>query len=149
MADIATGISVAGLSGDLTIEDALGAESFADVQAAMGSLAIDPAMMNRLEPWLAAMTIMNVQMQALGYSPEHGIDTHFMQRAVTDGKPVLGLETLEEQISLFDSMSPESQRQLLAPAHVRPRPRPGNRRRRVNRRVAQRRCRRTGTRVDR
>lgn len=113
MAEIATGITAAGFSGDLTVADALANDDYTNIETVIGELAIDPAMIARIEPWLAAMTIMNIRMQALGFSPEHGIDTHFMQRAVSDGKPVLGLETLDEQIALFDDMSAESQRQLL------------------------------------
>ena len=66
-----------------------------------------------MEPWLAALTILNLQMVKAGFTSSAGIEAHFAAQAQQDGKPVLGLETLEEQLGLFDGMSREEQARML------------------------------------
>jgi uncharacterized protein len=54
-----------------------------------------------------------------GFSPTHGVDAHFMQRAAREGKPVAGLETVGDQVHALSSAPIEEQiealRQMLQP----------------------------------
>ena len=65
-----------------------------------------------LKPWLAAMTIVQLRMAQLGYDPQLGIDQHFANLAKTDGKPVIGLETLLQQLTMLDSLPGHEQQAL-------------------------------------
>lgn len=60
---------------------------------------VPSANFQRLRPWLAAMTISSVAIQRSGIDPNLGIDVVLLDRAATDGKAIVGLETADEQIS--------------------------------------------------
>jgi len=68
----------------------------------------------RLRPWLLALMIDSLEWQKQGFDPNFGLDKHFYDQAKEDNKPVKGLETVNDQISIFESMSPQQQDHLLA-----------------------------------
>lgn len=65
-------------------------------------------------PWFVGLSIGISEMARQGMDPALGLDRHFMQKALADGKPVQGLERASEQIALLAGMSDEEQRQMLA-----------------------------------
>ena len=71
------------------------------------------AALQRMKPWLVAITLMAPTLQAAGFKPELGIDKHFFDRAKEKGLKRQGLETLAYQIDRFDQMSPKLQEELL------------------------------------
>jgi uncharacterized protein YbaP (TraB family) len=62
-------------------------------------------------PWFLALTLSLGEMQRLGFRPELGVDLHLAARA--QGKRILGLETVDEQVALFAGMSDALQAQML------------------------------------
>lgn len=68
----------------------------------------------RFKPWLAALTIESLAWVNAGFDPNLGLDKHFYDRAVADGKAVQGFETMAFQVSLFDEMPMDQQDRLLA-----------------------------------
>ena len=52
-------------------------------------------------------------LQQHGYDAEHGVEQVIEQAAKQDGKPGCGLETLDEQLALLDSMPAEEQLEVL------------------------------------
>jgi uncharacterized protein len=68
----------------------------------------------RFKPWLAALTIESLAWVNAGFDPNLGLDKHFYDRAITDGKTVQGFETMAFQVSLFDDMPMDQQDRLLA-----------------------------------
>jgi uncharacterized protein YbaP (TraB family) len=53
------------------------------------------------QPWMVATLIAVFEFRELGYDPEHGVDRALLQRALEEGKPVVGLETLESQFAML------------------------------------------------
>lgn len=53
----------------------------------------------RLRPWFAATTLSTVAIQRAGVQAEYGIDAVLMDRAVMDGKVIVGLETAADQVN--------------------------------------------------
>ncbi len=74
--------------------------------------ALAPAI-GRMKPWLAGMTLSVAALQQAGYRPELGLDAHFHARALADGRPRFGLETMDEQIGFLDGLAPAEQEQML------------------------------------
>jgi len=66
-------------------------------------------------PWFVAVILVLDEMQRVGYHPQLGIDTYFAERA-RNGKRVVGLETIDEQIALFSGMSDALQEGMLKDA---------------------------------
>ena len=60
--------------------------------------------MNQFKPSLVSLTILGLEMQKLGLSMELGIDTYFYHRAIDEGKDLLYIETIDEQIAYILAM---------------------------------------------
>ena len=54
--------------------------------------------LNVMRPWLAALTLALTPLRKAGLDPEHGVDKQLKAQMSAAGKPVLGLETAEQQI---------------------------------------------------
>src|SRR5690606_9279337 len=109
-----TALELARFNDGRRLDDVLDAELHARLARTLEGMAADPAQMDHFEPWFAAVQLMNLNLLHHGFSPRHGIDLHFMQRAQRDGKAVAGLETVREQLGIFDTLPLEKQRSLLA-----------------------------------
>lgn len=74
--------------------------------------AIGFPMTQKIKPWFAAMTLMAINAQKGGLTQE-GIDQHFFDIAKKKDKTIVGLETAEQQMSIFADLSKEKQIKLL------------------------------------
>ena len=57
--------------------------------------------MEPMRPWTVMLQLSVMEMMRLGYSPELGIDNHFLQQARHERKTVLEIESAEEQMALL------------------------------------------------
>ena len=101
------------LTGDSTLEDVMGAEMYAQAQAAAAELDIPMEMLEKSEPWLAAMTVQEMIMMRVGFKAEFGIEMYLMAKATADGKSITGLETVEQQLGFLDNLSTDTQSRWL------------------------------------
>tara|TARA_R110002126_G_scaffold10245_86_gene46831 strand:+ start:7184 stop:8047 length:864 start_codon:yes stop_codon:yes gene_type:complete len=62
------------------------------------------AAVSRFKPGFAAMMLASVEMQRLG-AAETGVDMHYMQLGMQQGKTVTGLETMDEHLAVLDGMN--------------------------------------------
>ncbi len=95
-----------------TLDELLGSEADA-VQAAAVEHGIDLAALARFEPWFASLVITVQSALRQGLAAEHGVEQQVAAVAQQDGKSVTGLETVDEQLELFDQLDPALQAQLL------------------------------------
>jgi hypothetical protein len=77
-------------------------------QAAMVSVGLPGNAFDAFEPWFPAMTLSILPLTKLGYDPEQGAEKLLTKFAKAAGKPIAGLETLEQQLGFFDKL-PETQ----------------------------------------
>ncbi len=96
-----------------TLADVLGEDNYAKARADAAILDLDLAMLDRVKPWRAALTVVQLQLARLGFDPQLGLEGHFTRRAAEDAKPIEGLESAEFQVALFDGMSLDRQIELL------------------------------------
>ena len=71
------------------------------------SLELPEPAISRLEPWAAAMVLTQFALMKSGFDPQLGIDMQIAERARTDHKPIDGLESVIDQLSIFDARSLE------------------------------------------
>src|SRR5690606_1149894 len=83
------------------------------LQAHCTKLQIDCAVLERLRPWLAGLTVVQIQLMQMGLDPQAGIEQRLLRRSLADGKPIHGLETLEEQLQLLASLPDAQQIEFL------------------------------------
>ncbi len=96
------------------LEKVLSPATYALLTRHVESLGIPIEPLKLLKPWLLAQMLEVMQWQKAGFDSELGLDKHFYDQAQSAGKKVQGLETLEFQVSLFDSMTMPEQDHLLA-----------------------------------
>lgn len=96
-----------------SLSDVMGSQAYRLAAKRADKLGIDLGMLSALKPWFAALTVMNIEMLRLGFNPELGLEQHLARQARQNGKEILGLETLEYQLRLFDELSYETQSALL------------------------------------
>lgn len=96
-----------------TLADALGESRYRAAEAAAQALELPLELLARAEPWFAAVTIEQLILLRIGFNPQYGIEMHMAARAGRDGKPIIGLETVEEQLGMLDGLSAEAQGELL------------------------------------
>ena len=76
-------------------------------------LGLDMRILNPMKPWFAALTMIAINLQRMGFDPKFGVDRHLAERAKSSGKPTSALETLESQLGIFDQLSNREQELML------------------------------------
>jgi uncharacterized protein YbaP (TraB family) len=101
------------LPAEKTLTDLVGAEPYERVAALAASLEVPETVIAKLEPWAAALILTQFALNKTGFDANLGIDMQITERARTDGKPVEGLETVNDQLSVFDNRSFDEQTRFL------------------------------------
>ena len=83
------------------------------VEQSSTALGLDVKLLERFEPWFLAVTLLDQGLRKWGFQPERGIEQYVLGRARSTGKEIVGLETLEFQIGIFDALSRQSQQAML------------------------------------
>ena len=97
-----------------TLRSILEPETYSRTQSLAEDLGMPMTLLERLEPWLVSLTLTDLTMVRLGFQANQGLEQYLMRRAAADRKEILGLESIEDQIGIFDSLSLEDQAELLA-----------------------------------
>jgi uncharacterized protein YbaP (TraB family) len=106
-------LAAAALPPGKTLRGILGARRYAHADALARGLGVELSTLDAYAPWFVAEAISEQQLAALGFQAESGVEMYFVERARNDGKTVAGLETVHEQISLFQSMTLDAQADYL------------------------------------
>lgn len=87
-----------------TLKDHLPMDLYRRILIAAGQNGLTESMLAPLRPWFAAITLTQAALERTGYRGEFGVDQHFARRANDGGKPIVGLETLLEQLGYLASV---------------------------------------------
>jgi len=96
-----------------TLDQIVAPATFAEVAKRAEKAGLPMMAIQRMKPWLVAITLMGPTLQAAGFKAELGIDKHFFDRAKEGGLKRQSLETLAYQIERFDELSPKLQEEML------------------------------------
>jgi uncharacterized protein len=86
------------------------AERFTQTMAKYG---LPASAFDRFDPWFAALSLTQVQYLKMGLNPESGPETKLLTAAKSGAKTINALETVEQQLGLFDSMTEAKQLEFL------------------------------------
>jgi uncharacterized protein YbaP (TraB family) len=106
-------LSKAMLTDGRTLDQIIAPELFAEVKTRAETAGLPMMALQRMKPWLVAVTLMAPTLQAAGFKPELGIDRHFFDRARDSGMKRQALETMAFQLDQFDTLSPKLQEEML------------------------------------
>jgi uncharacterized protein len=101
------------LPADQTLQQQLGAPTYERFATQARALGLEPAMLDRFRPWFAAITLVQVQLMKMGLDPQSGVERRLTARAASDGKPIQGLETAREQLTIMARLPEKQQREFL------------------------------------
>jgi uncharacterized protein YbaP (TraB family) len=101
------------LGDDKTLKESLGKETYELAKKKLAELGASIEQMSKFKPWLLGVMLGVTKMQKLGFDPQQGVDRYFFDKAKKANKEVVGLETMDYQINLFDKMAAGEQEQML------------------------------------
>jgi len=96
-----------------SLRSELPADLYTRLDDKLAGFGISAQLVAPMKPWLVSMTLSSVALQQVGFTPELGVDMHFFERAGEGGKRIVALETIEDQIDVFDGLTPDQQIALL------------------------------------
>ncbi len=112
-ADQATIAELAFITDGSSLGDWLGADAWQRAGELAADARVPLSMLERTEPWFAAINVELMILTRLGYTQEHGIENTFAARAARDDKEIYGFETTRQQLGFLDGLSRDAQRELL------------------------------------
>lgn len=99
-----------------SLQNDLSAQLIADLKAALARAGIPPEPLMRMRPWMVGTTLTALAAVQAGYDAQQGIDLWLLKRARTQNKPVIELETADEQLASLDGLPREQQEQMVRQA---------------------------------
>jgi len=94
-----------------SLRDLMTSEDRKQFEAALVSLGLPVEAMDKFRPWYAALTLSLLPVTQAGYDPQSGAESALS--AKSDGKTKAALETVDQQIALFDGLPTSVQLQFL------------------------------------
>jgi uncharacterized protein YbaP (TraB family) len=83
------------------LRDLLSPKARAAFDHEVARLPVAAASLDRMRPWLADVTIDVLDMQNQHYSPQAGVEEQLRKDVTARAKPVIGLETIDQQLALL------------------------------------------------
>jgi uncharacterized protein YbaP (TraB family) len=101
------------IPGGQTIQQHISKRTYSSLKKKVERLGLPMELFDRLKPWLCALTIAAMEVQRLGLDPNYGIDNYFFTKAKKDGKQILFLESVGDQLRLFTEMGEKQEESFL------------------------------------
>ena len=99
-----TMINMGRLPENQSLEEVIGASLYREIGDRVNKLGFELDMLRRIKPWYAAITVLQMSLTQHGFSADQGVESYFVRQAERDNKEIFGLETVEEQLELFDQL---------------------------------------------
>jgi len=100
-------------TGDETLSGVIGKARFEKLQKQVDGMGIPGEALERFQPWMAAMTIEQLELMKLGFDPNSGVEMQIANHAKGDHKEITGFETMQEQLGMLAHMSMPDQVKFL------------------------------------
>jgi uncharacterized protein YbaP (TraB family) len=111
--EAASAVAIALYTPPDSIENHLEPALLASVQKASAQYGLQFLQLRQMKPYLLMFTLTMLEYGRLGFDPAYGLDAHFSQRARREGKRVVTLESMNQQMSMLDNLSPKLQSAML------------------------------------
>lgn len=96
-----------------TLRSTLSPAAVARVDSMLRGYGLTIDQVNGFKPWFVSMVMSQMVMQKANFKADLGVDMQLNTRAKAEKKSVLGLEPVDFQLGLFDTISPEDQERML------------------------------------
>jgi uncharacterized protein YbaP (TraB family) len=113
VAEQSTVFGAAVLPPGTVLRDVVDEEVYRLTEVRARTLGIELRLLESLEPWVVAITMLDLGMRRIGFQAELGLEQYLVGKSRASGKEIIGLESLETQIGVFDRLSSRAQQALL------------------------------------
>jgi uncharacterized protein len=96
-----------------TLRATLGDQRYGRVMKEAERLGIPTEAADMLQPWVLGLQLIEMQYMKLGFDPQQGVEQQLEHEAQADGKPISGLETMDEQLGVLQGLSAADQAKFL------------------------------------
>jgi uncharacterized protein YbaP (TraB family) len=96
-----------------TLDELIAPDLYKQVAARAQKAGIPEVALNRMKPWMAAVSLTAPALEAAGFDTDLGVDRHFFDRAKSAGMERRALETVAYQFDRLDQMTPGLQAAML------------------------------------
>jgi len=96
-----------------SLEERLPRDRWREADKLAKSAALTPAMIAQTETWALALIMASQSTSRAGAESENGVDVKLQKIFEKDGRPIVGLESVQEQFSAFDTLPEQEQRLML------------------------------------
>lgn len=93
------------LNNGKTLKGELSSHNYEKLKRYFTDKSIDISMFSGLKPWAVMLTMMQIEFQNMGFSDKNGIDKQILTYAKNKKMAINELETLEQQMEMFDHLS--------------------------------------------
>lgn len=97
----------------VTLTSLLGGEDAGRLAKIVEEVALPLAAVDTMRPWQAFLRISINFIVAQGFDPASGVETTLLKEAKARGKDLKFFETIEQQLGLFTSLPPDTEKKLL------------------------------------
>lgn len=102
-----------GLPEGASLREVAGAQRYARASAAAAALGLPAISMDHEAPWMVALQLTELEYARLGFDPEQGVEQQLLRRALADHKSTGGLESLADEMGVFEALTPAAQLRFL------------------------------------
>ena len=102
-----------GLPEGTTLREVAGAPRYARASAAATALGLPAISLDHEAPWMVALQLTELEYARLGFDPEQGVEQQLLRRALADHKSTAGLESLADEMGVFEALTPAAQLRFL------------------------------------
>jgi uncharacterized protein YbaP (TraB family) len=96
-----------------TLRSVLGDARYQRVSAEAERLGVPTEVIDMMQPWTLGLQLLEMQYAQLGFDPQQGVEQQLQHKAQADGKPISGLETIDDQLGVLQGMSYPDQAKFL------------------------------------
>lgn len=100
------------INGD-TLKSVLSPDRYETAKSLMAERGHNIENFHRMKPWMAATAVTALELQKMGFEGEYGVDRHIFEKAQESKVDIVGLETVEFQLGLFDNLPLKAQENFL------------------------------------
>jgi uncharacterized protein YbaP (TraB family) len=90
-----------------TLDDVISPEVIGEFERLMAKLGLPAENFMGMQPWFVTLMLTGLQMNALGYLPEYGLESYFLSQKPAQAD-ILELESIQQQIGFLQALNAES-----------------------------------------
>lgn len=100
-------------TGGATLRSSLSPAGLAKADSVLKLYGLTVDQVNRFKPWLVSVLLTQMVLQKAKFEAQYGVDVQLNARAKQANKPVMGLESVDFQLGLFDRIPPADQERMI------------------------------------